>query len=796
MRRVRTWHLCLGLLALTVAAYLPLWKNDFIDFDDESYITANPRVIQGLSWSGVGWAWASVDHHYWQPLSWLSLQLDAHFFSTRSPEGRTVLSPAAFHGQNLFWHACSALLLFGLLLRLTGARGPSLLVAALFALHPMRVESVAWAAERKDVLCVFFGLLTLWAYTRYLERPGWVRYLGVAAAFAASLMSKPLLITLPFVLLLLDYWPLRRLWPAPALPGASEGAAPVRVSLGRAVLEKVPLFLMAAAVAAVTVVSREQTGATVPLSALPLSARLANAVTAYGCYLSATFWPVGLAVLYPHPLENWALLPALAGGGALLALTVLSLWQARRWPWLAVGWLWFAGTLVPVIGLAQGGEQAWADRFTYWPHIGLFLAVVWVGRDVAARLRVPVSVSAAVAALAVGWLAVLTWQQLGHWRGTVSVWERALAVTEGNHRAHLNLGRYYFDRGQYDEAEAHVAAAVRLQPDAPEARHFLGGTLLALGRLEEAVAEMREALRRSPRHADAWHNVGTARLRQGNFPAAVRAFRKALEVRPDLPGTLAGLGLALWRSGQREEATRAFEAAVQRDPRDPHAWHGLGLVALARGDHPRAIRALGNAVRAGPQMVKAYGDLGLALGRYGAWGDAISCLIRAVRLQDQGEAFMGRLKGHVPPPEPIAQGVLLRCRLAFALHQAGDPRSAAEVYREALERDPLCPHKLTAQAWALATAPDESARDPRLAHELASQALQAAGDPPASALDALAAAQAALAKFDDAARTAQRALDRARASGETGLAQAIEHRLQLYRQGKPFADRRPGANPS
>ena len=268
--------------------------------------------------------------------------------------------PAAFHGQNLAWHAASALLLFGLWQRLTGARGRSFLVAALFAVHPMHVESVAWAIERKDVLSVFFGVLTLWAYARYLDRPGWKRYLPLGTAFLLSLLSKPMLITLPFVLLLLDYWPLRR-------------TAPPR----RLVWEKAPLFALAALFAVVTVVLRFEHGALVSLDDVPLLSRVANALTAYGWYLSTTFYPARLAALYPHPYDHWSPAAALAGAAALLSLTALSVWQARRRPWLITGWLWFVVALVPVIGLAQGGKQAWADRFSYWPHIGLFVAVVW-----------------------------------------------------------------------------------------------------------------------------------------------------------------------------------------------------------------------------------------------------------------------------------------------------------------------------------------------------------------------------------------------------------------------------------
>jgi protein O-mannosyl-transferase len=464
MVSLRVASLSAGLLALTAAAYLPLWGNDFINYDDPVYITDNPGVKAGLSGPGCWWAWTNNEAPYWLPLTWLSLQFDAHFFSARGPGGEVVLSPAAFHGENLAWHAAGALLLFAVFYRLTGARWRSFLVAALFAVHPMHVESVAWATERKDVLSGFFGALTLWAYVRYCERPGRLRYLGVAAAFALGLLAKPMLMTLPFVLLLLDYWPLAR-W----APGRG------RAALGRLALEKVPLFALAGASAAITLHARESHGALVLLGEVPLSSRLGNALTAYGWYLSATFWPTRLAALYPHPYRNWSAAQALAGVACLLSLTALALWQARRRPWLVVGWLWFVGALVPVIGLAQGGAQAWADRFSYWPHVGLFVAVAWGIGDLAERVRLPRPAWAAAGALALGALAALTWVQVGHWHNSTTLWEHALAVTEDNDRAHQYLAQSYRQEGRLEEAALHIAEAARIQHDRLRASLRQGG---------------------------------------------------------------------------------------------------------------------------------------------------------------------------------------------------------------------------------------------------------------------------------------------------------------------------------
>jgi hypothetical protein len=448
MSRLTTPCLCVVLLGLTAAAYGPLWRNDFIDYDDEPQITSNRHVTEGLSWSGLYWAWTNEEVPYWMPVTWTSLQIDAELFSSHDASGEVVPSPAAFHGENLAWHAASALLLFGLLLRLTGARGRSFLAAALFAVHPMHVESVAWAIERKDVLSVFFGLLSLWAYVLYAERPGAGRYVVVALAYLLSLLSKPMLVTLPFVLLLLDYWPLRR----------PEGWR-------RLIREKLPLFALAGVFAALTLGSRYEHGALVSLDTVPMTSRAANALTAYGWYLSSTFAPTRLAILYPHPRAHWSSAGALAGAGALLILSALAAWQARRRPWLLAGWLWFVGALLPVIGLAQGGKQAWADRFSYWPHIGLFLAIAWGAAELAERLRVPPRLAGAPAALALGCLGALTWVQVTYWQNPGTLWSHAVAVTTNNLQAETFLASYYVRRGQLEEALPHQMEAQRLEKE-------------------------------------------------------------------------------------------------------------------------------------------------------------------------------------------------------------------------------------------------------------------------------------------------------------------------------------------
>jgi tetratricopeptide (TPR) repeat protein len=717
MPRIGTGTLCAALVALTAVAFFPVWANGFVDLDDELYITANPQVLGGLSWSGVAWAFTTRHGNYWQPLGWLSLQADAQFLCRHLRDGQAVPSPAAFHGENLLWHAGAALLLFGSLQRLTGARWRSFLVAAVFAAHPLRVESVAWAAERKDVLSTFFGALALWAWAHYRERPRWGWYLGVVAAFVLSLLAKPMLMTLPFVLLLLDYWPPRRV---------TAGAA--RPSVGRLIWEKVPLLALSVAAASAATVARAKSHTAIPLAALPLSDRLANATAGYGWYLAHTFYPARLGPWYPHRFGNWQVGPVLTGATALVSLTLLSLWQARRRPWLIVGWLWLVGSLLPVIGLAQGGEQAWADRFSYWPQVGLLVAAVWGLAELADRLRLPVAVRAAGGALAVGVVGALTWFQVGHWRDTAALWERALAVTEDNPRAHANLGSYYVKRGRPDVAAAHFAEAARALPQSAAYQYDLGVALLLLGRSDEAAEQFRRTLMLDPGNLDAWHNLGMARSHQGRPDAAARCFRRALVCATARDDTRTELGRALWRLGRREEAAQTFRDVLSRDPQDAYAWEGLGRACLAHGDYPAAREAFAQALACRPQFPAAYSGLGTSLDREGRWLEAVRCHAQAVQMQEEIDSELAAMGGRSPQPEGAPPSALFWCRLGHALRQLGDSRAAA-AYGMALRQAPEWPGLFAAKAWGLATGLG-GAWDPREALELATQAVEGVEDPP------------------------------------------------------------------
>jgi tetratricopeptide (TPR) repeat protein len=451
---------------------------------------------------------------------------------------------------------------------------------------------------------------------------------------------------------------------------------------------------------------------------------------------------VGLAVLYPHPNTNWSLLAVLPSGGALLTLTLLCLGQARRRPWLITGWLWFVGTLLPVIGLAQGGDQAWADRFTYWPHIGLFIAIAWTLAEVGERFRIsglPWGVGVALTCLA-----GLTWVQVGYWRNTVTLWERALAVTTENNRAHLNLGKYYLDREHFDVAQAHFEEAVRIRPDSATGQSLDAVALLSLGKLDQAGEHFRAAVALAPEYSDAWYNLGVTRLRQGQSERALRCFRKVIELQPASTDALAPMGLALWRIGKPEEAVRCFQEAQRKNPQDAEAWHGLGLAHLVRGNLDEAIRILERSRQCRLQSVNILSDLGLALARRGKWAQAVSCYRVAIQSFEQNETLLLAMNGQVPAVETIPPIVILRGRMALALDALGDPQASAAQYRAALKRDPQWPQKFTTKARRLLTDPERNLRDPRLAYELIRQAIQASESPSTAMRQTLAAAEATL----------------------------------------------------
>ena len=478
--------------------------------------------------------------------------------------------------MNVVLHVASTLLLFGVLRRMTGTLERSAVVAALFALHPLHVESVAWVSERKDVLSTLFWMLTLWAYVAYVRRPGPGRYATPAALFALGLMAKPMVVTLPFVLLLLDFWPLGR---------AGTGDRPLidRSKAVRLVMEKIPFFALSVVSSVITVVVQRREGAVGDLETFPLGRRAANALVSYATYLLETFWPTRLAAIYPYP-HSVPAGRALASLVVLVAVTAIVLYGARRHRYLPVGWFWYLGTLVPVIGLVQVGIQSMtADRYTYVPLIGIFILLAWGLPDLLARwpprrIVLPVATGAAVLVCA-----LLTALQVPHWKDRHAVWSRAVAATTDNHLAQNNLGNVLVEAGRAREAVAHYVEALRIKPDYADAHNNLGLALARLGQVDEAIAHYAEAVRLKPAHVDAHVNLALAFAGQGRADDAIREWQEVVRLAPGEAKFHYALGAQLDRAGRSEDAARAFEAAVRLDPGSGRARRALEELRARRG---------------------------------------------------------------------------------------------------------------------------------------------------------------------------------------------------------------------
>lgn len=466
------WSVLLGfaLAIITLTAYWHVANNGFIDFDDPLYVTANNNIRAGFSLDSLKWAFTTNQAYNWHPLVWLSLMLDYKMFG---------LNPAGCHLTNLVFHVANTLLLFYILRLMTGALWRSALVAALFALHPLHVESVAWVSERKDVLSAFFWFLTMWFYFCYTQRPSFASYIPVFIALALGLMAKQMLVTLPFVLLLLDFWPLNRIFNRQFL---------------RSLYEKIPLFILS--IIASIIVLYVQSGATLVrgMHQFPLGFRLENVLLAYAGYILKMFYPLNLGILYPCPLTDPPVWQVAAAAIILLFITIAVFRFSRGRPWLVVGWLWFFGTLVPVIGLVQVGLQSMADRYTYIPLIGLFIIIAWGVAEIAEKIKCPTTVLTALAVIVLSFLFILTYRQVSFWKDSITLFEHTVAVTKNNDILHYNLGWLYLRKSDPDMAITHWSEAVRIKPDQPTIHKNLAALLAQKGDITQAIVHYRQAL--------------------------------------------------------------------------------------------------------------------------------------------------------------------------------------------------------------------------------------------------------------------------------------------------------------
>jgi tetratricopeptide (TPR) repeat protein len=559
----------LGLAVMTFAIYAQVIGHQFITLDDPTYIQENPMVNRGVNGAGLAWAFTTFYATNWHPLTWISHMIDCQLFGMNP--GRHLLVNALIHVAN-------TLLVFWFLLRTTHARWPSALVAALFALHPLHVESVAWASERKDTLSTFFGLLSLIAYVRYAKAPSVSRYMWTAITLALGLLAKPMLVTWPFVMLVLDYWPLRRLTDPMAkehLRDASHREA--ATGIASLVREKIPLFAIVAASAVITFVAQSHGRAVRTFADAPIVLRLSNALVSYAKYILLTFWPNDLAVYYPFAgIPAWQIIGA---AFLLIGIMVFCVSQRRIRPYLMVGWLWFLGTLVPVIGIVQVGGQIMADRYFYIPSIGLSIALVFRLADIAKSWRVAAALNAGIAGGILVILAMLTNAQIQRWRDSFTLFEHTLAVTPPNLHIEHNLGVALAVSGRYDEAAAHFEKALQIDPN------FYDGLVV----------------------------MGVTRAHQGRMPEAIEYFRTAIHSQPDVPKARVQLAHALWKENRDEAAVEEMSRASQLAPKDANIRADFGLALELVGKIPEAIEQLHEALRLNPNNAEAHNNLGLAL---------------------------------------------------------------------------------------------------------------------------------------------------------------------------------------
>jgi tetratricopeptide (TPR) repeat protein len=607
----------IGLASLVVAATVVVYSRiswcQFLAIDDPQYVTANPQVKAGLTWAGVQWAFTTLHDGNWFPLTWLSHMAAVSAFG---------LASGAHHLVNLALHALGTLLLFVAMRRMTGARWPSALVALVFGVHPAHVESVAWVAERKDVLSGLFWMLTFVGYAHYVRRPNWRRYLLVAAPFVLGLLSKSMIVTLPFVLLLLDVWPLGRLRP---------DAFDRRIAR-RLVLEKVPLVALAAADAVITYIAQHAVGAVAPLNRVPAGLRVLNALWSYVTYAASFFWPRGLAVFYPYqPVVPWwqtGLAVVL-----LVAVSVLVLRRLKASPYLTVGWSWYLGTLVPVLGLVQVGSQARADRYTYIPTIGLAVMFAWGAAEIAARrpwTRIPLVGLAAGLSVA---CAVLTWSQVQVWRTSTTLFEHALAVTRDNFVALDGVGLQLRLQGHLDEAIADFREAVRVSPSFAGGQNNLGEALLASGRAGEALPHLLEAVRIDPTLREARVSLALAQSRLGHADAAIATYEDAIGRWPDYANAQTRLGLALAERGRAQEGLAHLCEAVRLSPDDADAHYDLGRVLLDTGSIDAAAAEFAETLRLHPEFAEGHFNLGNVMAGRGQMDAAMTEYRAAIRLK-------------------------------------------------------------------------------------------------------------------------------------------------------------------
>ena len=712
-------------------AYEPMRHNDFVGFDDDKYVTQNPIVKMGLARESVKWAFTSTYLSNWHPLTLLSHMLDCQLFGTE---------PFWHHLTNLLLHIANTLLLFWLLKEMTGRIWSSAFVAAAFALHPLHVESVAWVSERKDVLSGLFWMLTIAAYIRYTKHHniGW--YLLVFLAFGLGLMAKPMIVTLPFVLLLLDYWPLRRF----QLPSQSKlGAADISgLKTSHLIIEKIPLFVLMLVSSVITFIVQRRAMEMDTGVDISLIARVSNAIVSYLAYILKIVYPTRLAVLYPHPGSSLPLWQVIVSLLILASISTGVVYNARKQCYLLVGWLWYLGTLLPVIGLVQFGVQAMADRYTYLPSIGIFIMIAWGASEVLTQWRYQkIGLSITVGVVLAGML-ICTRVQLRHWRNSFTLFEHTVKVTKNNFTMHYNYGYMLSTQGRFSDAVIHFDKALRI----------------------------------NPHYHDAYNNKGLALLELGEIDKAIECFNEVLKLKPDFHRAHNNLGMAFCRLGKTDLAIEQWLESVRLNPDDDTSHFNLGMEFIKQDKLDKAVEHFSRVVEIKPYWPQAHYNLGIAYYRQGRLGLAAKQCARALSLKpDYTEANIS---------------------LAQNLFELGRIQQAIDYYYRLLRLQPSQVEALNNLTWILATIEDKSFQNPSEAVKFAQRACHLTGYQQPHILDTLAVAYAAAGNFEEAIETAEKALKLAESYGEKDLSWQIRSRIELYKIDKPYREPSPKPTPT
>lgn len=738
---LRAVCVCLLLALGVLAVFGQTARFEFVDYDDRQNVYENPVVEQGLSAHGIGWSFTHPQVYNWIPLTTLSHMLDCQVFG---------LQPGGHHLVNVLLHAANAILLFLVLWQMTDGLWRSAFVAALFALHPLRAESVAWVSERKDVLSGFFFLLTIWAYVRHVRRPSRPGYIVVVLFFALGLLAKSMVATLPGVLLLLDYWPLGRMQD--------------RHQFFRLVREKIPLLALAAAAIVAA--------ALVPGLILPDAGRLAffrrlgNAVVSYAVYLRQTVFPTGLAVPYPFPPNGQPMWKICAALFLLVAISVgvIAFWKKR--PYLLAGWLWYLGMLVPVIGIIQiSADAAHADRYTYLPGIGLALAGTWAVADWSANWKQRRTMLPGLSIVVLGAFAFCGHIQTSYWHDNLTLWRRALDCTTGSYVAEYNMGNALVKEGNLEEAVAHFQKSLEIQPDLAEPRYNLANALFNQGKFDAAIVQYRKSLEIEPKNAEALNNLGNALAMKGADEEAVAQYQKALEIQPDYSDARFDLGQVLLKHGKLDAAILQFRKIVEIKPHDAEARNDLGKALLLNGDPGGANACFETAAKLSADPAVNWCKLGDDLVQKEDWKLAIVCYQRAIEINPRSADA--------------------RAGLGMAFFRKGDAKEAIDSWQHALAIFPGQIPVLNNLAWLLATTPVPSLRDGTKAVALATRASQLSGEKNPVLLHTLAVAYAASGSNGLAAGTARRALQLAVEEKNAALAATLQKEIQLYETNTP-----------